>query len=112
MFGKYFHISLFYVWEKTLDNQGLFTFSRLHRRQLSIAMVCFVSLCNITSPKTLIKDIETQKTDSCRLHLSSSTSLNVIFGFWIGPDVEDGWGFERAKVREQIGKAGEYFQRG
>ncbi|KAF5807691.1 hypothetical protein HanXRQr2_Chr05g0236491 [Helianthus annuus] len=39
---------------------------------------CFVSLCDFTSPKTLIKDIDAQKTDSCRLHLSSSTFVNGI----------------------------------
>ncbi|KAK9076992.1 hypothetical protein SSX86_005327 [Deinandra increscens subsp. villosa] len=102
-------------------------------------MACFVSsfcpFTGFTSPKTLIKDIQTRKPDSCRLHLSSSTFLNgisflargeellsmklyhnpvvavlvdckvfssprVISGFWVGPDIDDGWGFVEAFVNQ------------
>lgn len=36
---------------------------------------------------------------SCHFNVSSSTST-VISGFWVGPDIEDGWGFIEALVNQ------------
>lgn len=38
---------------------------------------------------------------SCHCSISSSTCM-VISGFWVGPDIEDGWGFIEAFVNYQM----------
>ncbi|KAK9291540.1 hypothetical protein L1049_019488 [Liquidambar formosana] len=35
---------------------------------------------------------------SCHLNVICSTTTMIISGYWVGPDIEDGWGFVEAFV--------------